>query len=182
MTIPSTLGCGAGPQMPLIGPRDLAVKVRTSQMPLYSLYAKYASRRDESHHLELQSSSHHCDNQRSCSREVVILSLLNTQHHQQGAMPHSTTPEAMSSPAPVKDEPMEEAGIEAPLAPADAPAADVDMDESKDTKKDIKKLEDLFDDVDSDDEFPSSAPVQPSSQVAPASPTLVPCFSCAFVY
>lgn len=92
-------------------------------------------------------------------------------------MPHSITPEAMSSPNAVKDEPTEETAISNEVAPA--PAADVDMagaeenaeenaEESKeDTKKDIKNLEDLFDDDDSDDEFPSSAPVQPSSQVAP---------------
>lgn len=88
-------------------------------------------------------------------------------------MPHSITPEAMSSPNTVKDEPTEETAISNEVAPA--PAADVDMagaeenaEESKeDSKKDIKKLEDLFDEDDSDDEFPSSAPVQPSSQVAP---------------
>ncbi|KAH6891036.1 hypothetical protein B0T10DRAFT_537587 [Thelonectria olida] len=79
-------------------------------------------------------------------------------------MPHSIAPEAMSSPAPVKDEPMEEeTGIPSEAAPAPAPApapaADVDMDEDKDTKKDIKKLEELFDDVESDDEYPSSATI-----------------------
>lgn len=61
----------------------------------------------------------------------------------------------------------EDAGITAP-----APDGDVDMAEAGDVKKEAKQLEDLFDD-DSDDEFPSSAPVQPSSQFAPASPTYV---------
>ncbi|KAJ4254991.1 p48 polypeptide of DNA primase [Fusarium torreyae] len=81
-------------------------------------------------------------------------------------MPHSVEPEAMSSPSNVKDEPMEETGVsnETP----NAPTPDVNMAEAEDAKKDIKQLEDLFDDIDGDDdEFPaSSAPVQPSSQVA----------------
>ncbi|KAF5677193.1 DNA primase small subunit [Fusarium heterosporum] len=80
-------------------------------------------------------------------------------------MPHSVESGAMSSPRNVKDEPMEEAGIsdETP----NEPEADSNMAETEDVKKEVKKLEDLFDDVDSDDEFPSSAAVQPSSQVAP---------------
>lgn len=85
-------------------------------------------------------------------------------------MPHSITPEAMSSPRAVKDEPTEEkTGIPSGTAPAQD--GDVDMVEAGDVKKEVKQLEDLFDDDDSDDEFPSSAPVQPSSQFAPASPT-----------
>ncbi|KAJ4135931.1 p48 polypeptide of DNA primase [Fusarium equiseti] len=84
-------------------------------------------------------------------------------------MPHSieAVAEAMSSPRNVKDEPMEEEnGI--PDETPSAPEADAKMTESEDVKKDIKQLEDLFDDVDSDDEFPaSSAAVQPSSPVAP---------------
>ncbi|KAF4979580.1 hypothetical protein FZEAL_4250 [Fusarium zealandicum] len=83
-------------------------------------------------------------------------------------MPHSITPEAMSSPSNVKDEPTEETGI--PNTTEEAPEVDVDMAEPEDSKKDVKQLEDLFDDVDSDEEFPSSAPVQQSSQVASASP------------
>lgn len=76
-------------------------------------------------------------------------------------MPHSVATDAMSSPRAVKDEPMEENGI--PEGTADAPSGDVDMaDEPADEKKDVK-LEDLFDDEDLDDEFPSSAPVQPGS-------------------
>ncbi|EWG43619.1 DNA primase small subunit [Fusarium verticillioides 7600] len=80
-------------------------------------------------------------------------------------MPHSVEEEAMSSPSNVKDEPTEETGIsdEAP----NATEADVKMNETEDVKKEAKQLEDLFDDVDSDEEFPSSAAVQPSSQVAP---------------
>lgn len=92
-------------------------------------------------------------------------------------MPHSID-DPQSSPAAVKDEPMEEdAGI-----PNDVDAAasnaddDVDMigaqDSSAAVKKEDVKLEQLFDDVDSDEEFPSSAPVKvaPSSPQAPASP------------
>lgn len=71
----------------------------------------------------------------------------------------------MSSPANVKDEPVEETGISNGTAPP-APEADANMADAEDTKKDVKQLEDLFDDVDSDDEFPSSAPPQESSQVA----------------
>ncbi|KAF5984052.1 DNA primase small subunit [Fusarium coicis] len=80
-------------------------------------------------------------------------------------MPHSVEEEAMSPPSNVKDEPTEETGIsdEAP----NATEADVKMNETEDVKKEAKQLEDLFDDVDSDEEFPSSAAIQPSSQVAP---------------
>ncbi|KAK7407977.1 p48 polypeptide of DNA primase [Neonectria punicea] len=84
-------------------------------------------------------------------------------------MPHSITPEAMPSPTAVKDEPMEEDMAITADETTPAPAADVEMSAPEDTKKDIKKLEDLFD-VDSDDEFPSSAPVQASSQMVPGSP------------
>lgn len=80
-------------------------------------------------------------------------------------MPHSVEAEAMSSPSNVKDEPTEETGISD--GSLDAPEADVKMNETDDVKKEAKQLEDLFDDVDSDEEFPSSAAVQPSSQVAP---------------
>ena len=85
-------------------------------------------------------------------------------------MPHSVTSEAMSSsPSTVKDEPMEETGITAPAADGDVDMAEAGVE---DVKKEVKQLEDLFDDDNSDDEFPSSAPVQPSSQVAPTgSPT-----------
>ncbi|KAF7562425.1 hypothetical protein G7046_g1697 [Stylonectria norvegica] len=89
-------------------------------------------------------------------------------------MPHSTAPEAMPSPSAVKDEPVEETGI--PSEAVQAPDGDVDMAEAasehEEDKKDVKQLEDLFDDDgDTDTEFPSSAPVQPSSQVvAPGSP------------
>ncbi|KPM34228.1 DNA primase small subunit [Neonectria ditissima] len=76
----------------------------------------------------------------------------------------------MPSPSAVKDEPMEDTAPPEETAPAPAPAADVEMAVSEDTKKDIKRLEHLFDNVDSDDEFPSSAPVQASSQMVPGSP------------
>lgn len=71
----------------------------------------------------------------------------------------------MSSPSNIKNEPVEDAGI--PLKAATAPDAQV---ETEDSKKDIEQLEDLFDDVDSDEEFPSSVPIQLSSQIAPGSP------------
>ncbi|KAL4723380.1 p48 polypeptide of DNA primase [Fusarium chlamydosporum] len=81
-------------------------------------------------------------------------------------MPHSVEAEAMSSPSNVKDEPVEETGIsdETP----NAPEVDTKMSESEGVKQEVKQLEDLFDDVDSDDEFPaSSAAIPPSSPVAP---------------
>lgn len=63
---------------------------------------------------------------------------------------------------------MEETGITAP-----APDTDVDMAEAStaDIKQEAKQLEDLFDDEDSDEEFPSSAAVQSSSQFVPDLPT-----------
>lgn len=93
-------------------------------------------------------------------------------------MPHSLD-DPQSSPAAVKDEPMEEdAGIPngVDAAASNADDDDVDMvgapDSSAAVKKEDVKLEQLFDDVDSDEEFPSSAPVKaaPSSPQAPASP------------
>lgn len=88
------------------------------------------------------------------------------------AMPHSTDAEARSSPAAVKDEPMEDGGA----VPDDVEMAELQDDAAtvaaaaEEPKKDVK-LEELFDDVDSDEEFPSSAPVaQPSSPAAPAAP------------
>ncbi|RGP68288.1 DNA primase small subunit [Fusarium sporotrichioides] len=81
-------------------------------------------------------------------------------------MPHSIEAEAMSSPSNVKDEPVEETGI-SDNAPNVA-EVDAKMSDTEDVKKEVKQLEDLFDDVDSDDEFPtSSAAIQPSSPVAP---------------
>lgn len=84
-------------------------------------------------------------------------------------MPHSITPEAMSSPGNVKNEPEEDAGIPHRAAPAPTNGENG----ASDSKQDVKQLEDLFDDVESDEEFPSSAPahVQPSSQIPPGSPT-----------
>ncbi|KAK7428731.1 p48 polypeptide of DNA primase [Neonectria magnoliae] len=75
----------------------------------------------------------------------------------------------MPPPTAVKDEPIEEDSAITPDETTPAPAADIEMSAPEDTKKDIKKLEDLFD-VDSDDEFPSSAPVEASSQMVPGSP------------
>ena len=72
----------------------------------------------------------------------------------------------------------EDAGIPNTVDAAAADADDdVDMVGGPDSsaaavKKEDVKLEQLFDDVDSDEEFPSSAPVKvaPSSPQAPASP------------
>ena len=82
--------------------------------------------------------------------------------------------ESKSSPSSVKDEPMEdETAIPNGVSPAanpDANGGDADMADTEDVKKDVK-LEDLFADVDSDDEFPSSAPAptaQPGSSSPPA--------------
>ena len=91
-------------------------------------------------------------------------------------MPHSTEMDVPSSPRPVKDEPMEDdAAI--PNGISQTTNGDVDMAEAPESKQDVKdvKLEDLFADVDSDDEFSSSAPVakaEPgSSSPAAATPT-----------
>jgi DNA primase small subunit len=83
-----------------------------------------------------------------------------------GKMPHSIEAEAMSSPSNVKDEPVEETGISDNTP--NATEGDTKMSDTEDVKKEVKQLEDLFADVDSDDEFPtSSAAIQPSSPVAP---------------
>lgn len=82
-------------------------------------------------------------------------------------MPHSETAEAMSSPSAVKDEPMEDNAIPIDVAPA-TEVKDVEMDSTRpeEAKKEVK-LEELFD-MESDDEFPSSAPLPaPSSQIVP---------------
>jgi DNA primase small subunit len=81
----------------------------------------------------------------------------------------------MSSPRAVKDEPMDD-GSAIPEHVAEVvtkPENDVDMNEipeaDEGAKKDVK-LEDLFKDVESDDEFPSSAPVErPQIQSSPPS-------------
>lgn len=83
-------------------------------------------------------------------------------------MPHAEG----SSPAAVKDEPVDDAGITSSI-PQGAQEDDVDMldashaaaDDAAIKKTDVK-LDDLFANDDSDDEFPSSAPVK----AAPSSP------------
>lgn len=92
-------------------------------------------------------------------------------------MPHA---EGGSSPAAVKDEPVDDGGITSSIPRGDD-EDDVDMLDASHAaanaaavKKSDVKLEELFDNDDSDDdEFPSSAPVkpEPSSQQGPASPT-----------
>lgn len=65
----------------------------------------------------------------------------------------------MSSPQAVKDEPMEDSGAIPSSVAAAANGNDVDMkDSAQETKRDDVKLEELFADMDSDDEFSSSAP------------------------
>ncbi|POR34898.1 DNA primase [Tolypocladium paradoxum] len=100
-------------------------------------------------------------------------------------MPHSVTAESSSSPGAVKDEPMDEDNCTpSGVGHAADGDQDIDLDMDGETAQDdadaapvaVKKgvkLDELFGD-DSDDEFPSSAPVkeQPSSSpAAPASPT-----------
>lgn len=89
-------------------------------------------------------------------------------------MPHSI------SDNPVKDEPMDaDAGIPSDAAPAKTSADDdVDMNDEPQTeappagqaeepKKEVK-LDELFADEDSDEEFPSSAPVKREGASSPA--------------
>ena len=98
-------------------------------------------------------------------------------------MPHSLSPEAEASPS--GDVQMESVTVDResqrtegdiPMAEASPPAVeDLDNDVKLDIKLDIKpeiKLDELFADVDSDEEFPSSAVVkdEPSSPSEPFSP------------
>ncbi len=91
-------------------------------------------------------------------------------------MPHA---ESQSSPAPVKDEAMDDSGIPSSIGPSNED--DIDMvdpngapEVEQPSKKGDVKLDELFADVDSDEEFPSSAPVKAeprsSSPAGPASP------------
>ncbi|CAH0019194.1 unnamed protein product [Clonostachys rhizophaga] len=86
-------------------------------------------------------------------------------------MPHSEPTDTMSSPQAIKDEPMEDnAAIPGDVAQV-ANGNDVDMAEKDtDLTQDKTKLEELFADMDSDDEFSSSAkPPASSPPVAPIS-------------
>lgn len=97
-------------------------------------------------------------------------------------MPHSTDSKSPAgspagsvndAPSPagsVKDEPMEDSGI--PDSVTVAADGDVAMGEAEaaDVKKEVK-LDELFADVDSDDEFPSSAPKQEPVSSPPPAPT-----------
>lgn len=89
-------------------------------------------------------------------------------------MPHSI------SPNPIKDEQMDaDAGIPGDAAPAKTPTDDdVDMNDepqaeappagqAEEVKKEVK-LDELFADEDSDEEFPSSAPVKREGASSPA--------------
>jgi DNA primase small subunit len=106
--------------------------------------------------------------------------------------------EPEASPGAIKDEPMEDEEAtpsivknestedEPAVIPNDVPSAtpdgadvdaDVEMPQAEDSKKNVK-LENLFADVDSDEEFPSSAPAPATQQAsdhsspsAPVSPT-----------
>lgn len=96
-------------------------------------------------------------------------------------MPHSIKEPHSSSPAAVKDEPMDEAGIPGSVEAANNDEDDIDMVQvpanggETAVKKEDVKLDQLFADVDSDEEFPSSAPVKEarSSPQPPASPVYV---------
>ncbi|OTB01973.1 hypothetical protein M426DRAFT_323058 [Hypoxylon sp. CI-4A] len=87
-------------------------------------------------------------------------------------MPHSVSPEANTNNT------VEETMADTPTQNDDSQTADNDItmaetnalpiDSKEEDKKDVK-LEDLFDDVDSDDEFPSSRPVDKFSS-SPAAP------------
>lgn len=109
-------------------------------------------------------------------------------------MPHSLSPSSSNAAGVVKDEPVDGgAGISDSVATAETAATtadgDVDMNEAEaeaeaeapsagqtEEKKKEVKLDELFADVDSDDEFPSSAPVKRegvSSPVRPSSPSYV---------
>lgn len=109
-------------------------------------------------------------------------------------MPHSIPDDNMSSPrGVVKDEPMEDTAIPSEITDANKDNSHVDVDTDVDIDIDIDmeggstqeeapaavkkevKLDELFADVESDDEFPSSAPVakdpvSSSPSAAPASP------------
>lgn len=89
-------------------------------------------------------------------------------------MPHSI------SPNPIKDEPMDgDAGIPSDAAPAKTPTDDdADMNDepqaeappagqAEEVKKEVQ-LDELFADEDSDEEFPSSAPVKREGASSPA--------------
>ncbi len=85
-------------------------------------------------------------------------------------MPHSTDMASTASPSVVKDEPMEDEPSSLDNVALIPENGDVDMVETATSKKDVK-LEDLFVDMDSDDEFPSSAPAPASQKAAlPSSP------------
>jgi DNA primase small subunit len=116
-------------------------------------------------------------------------------------MPHSISPNSGDAATTVKDEPMDgEAGIPSNSVPAGTAvtAADDDVDmndeaqteaeapsagQAEEAKKEVK-LDELFADVDSDDEFPSSAPVKregASSPARAASPSYVICLHTQFL-
>lgn len=93
-------------------------------------------------------------------------------------MPHAEG----SSPAAVKDEPVDDAGITSSIPQGDDDDDDDDVDmldashavaDAAAVKKPDVKLDDLFANDDSDDEFSSSPPVKvaPSSPQGSGSPT-----------
>ncbi|KAL7958494.1 hypothetical protein V8C34DRAFT_148354 [Trichoderma compactum] len=105
-------------------------------------------------------------------------------------MPHSLSPNSSNASAVKDEQPDGESGIPTNVAPAETAATmadddvDVDMNEAEappagqaeESKKEVR-LDELFADDDSDDEFPSSAPVKRegvSSPVRAASPSNIP--------
>lgn len=87
-----------------------------------------------------------------------------------GSSPPVPTPtsaefEQMDHDAPVKTEALDESSADITMADANPLPA------TEDTKKEVK-LEDLFDDVDSDDEFPSTEKTTQSNILPTSSPGL----------
>ena len=90
-------------------------------------------------------------------------------------MPHSIDEE---QPAAVDDEPTEDLSVPAEASSPSQEAKDVTMGEGEPAMETLEpeamakiKLEDLFDDVLSDEEFPSSAPVKEAPPSSPPNET-----------
>lgn len=78
-------------------------------------------------------------------------------------MPHSVEMDGNSPAGLVKDEPMEDTDIPGDVQAAEEKDGDAKMDEASEDKAgavDKKELNELFADIESDDEFPSSAPLR----------------------
>lgn len=85
-------------------------------------------------------------------------------------MPHSVEMDEKSPAGLVKDEPMEDTDIPGDVQAAEENDGDAKMDEASESKAggvDKKELNELFADIESDDEFPSSAPVKNEAMSSP---------------